>query len=51
MTVEDLIKKLQELPPHMLVTHNDGENGRMDVSKVAVERDYQHTELEVLELS
>lgn len=49
MTVEELVKELK-YAPHMLVTYNNGENGRTDVTEIREDADYHHPSLTVLEI-
>jgi hypothetical protein len=51
VTVADLVETLKKFPPHLIVTHVGGENGRMPVLKVAVESDYIFSEIKLVELS
>lgn len=51
MTVADLVEILEKLPPHLVVTHVDGENGRLPVLKVKVENDYTFSEIKLVEIA
>lgn len=50
LTVKELKEQLTDVPDEFLVTRNDSERGRIDVTKVERVWDYHHPELEVLEI-
>jgi hypothetical protein len=51
MTVAQLIERLKTFPPTLVITHVDGENGRIVVRKVEVVADYHISEVELVEIS